>query len=421
MARFAQSWLRIGSFDILRVRGDRDLIRKLATYIAEDVFPGWESLPASLPDSEEEFAASVDNPERNIPSHMAEGDREENRFTRLYREIARRNAKTVAEWQAYGFMNGVLNTDNTSIYGLSLDYGPFAFMDNFDPSYTPNHDDHMLRYSYKNQPTIIWWNLVRLGESLGELIGAGNQVDDETFVTRGVTEEFAQILIRRAEDIIVRTGTEFRTVFLNEYKRLMGRRLGLRSQKESDFQLLYSELLDTLEALELDFNHFFRRLSELTLDDVETEEKRKAVAKVFFHNEGVGGIGNTEESARQRISQWLDSWRLRILEDWTREQDAERQTAMKSVNPKVRLSLFLSFCQYQLRVNMIYQFLPRGWILEEVIERVERKGDRCILDRVMQMSLNPFNDEWGLDKEEEGRFCGDVPRFQRALLCSCSS
>jgi uncharacterized protein YdiU (UPF0061 family) len=65
--------------------------------------------------------------------------------------------------------------------------------------------------------------------------------------------------------------------------------------------------------------------------------------------------------------------------------------------------------------------VPRGWILDEVIERVERKGDRKILDRVMQMSLNPFNDEWGLHKQEEERFCGDVPKYKRAMMCSCSS
>lgn len=69
----------------------------------------------------------------------------------------------------------------------------------------------------------------------------------------------------------------------------------------------------------------------------------------------------------------------------------------------------------------IEQFVPRGWILDEVIERVERKGDRDILGRVMEMSLNPFNDEWGLNKEEEERFCGDVPKYKRAMMCSCSS
>jgi serine/tyrosine/threonine adenylyltransferase len=67
------------------------------------------------------------------------------------------------------------------------------------------------------------------------------------------------------------------------------------------------------------------------------------------------------------------------------------------------------------------QFVPRSWILDEVIERVEKKGDRKILGRVMHMALHPFDDEWDLNKEEEERFCGDVPRLKRAMTCSCSS
>lgn len=345
VARFAESWLRIGTFDLPHARGDRDLIRKLATYVAEDVFQGWGSLPATVSLGEELSPEAVDNPSRGVSRDGIQEYQgvEENRFTRLYREIARRNAKTVAAWQAYGFMNGVLNTDNTSLYGLSIDYGPFAFMDNFDPHYTPNHDDHLLRYSYKNQPTIIWWNLVRLGECLGELMGAGRNVDEESFVNEGFTEESAPAAVKHAENLIERTGDEYRTVFLNEYKRLMGRRLGLKTQKESDFQELFSEILDTLEALELDFNHFFRRLSQLSLGDMETEEKRKEVAPIFFHTEGFGGIGYTEDSARERIGKWLESWRTRILEDWGTGHDAERQKAMKAANPNVSFeSPFLS-------------------------------------------------------------------------------
>ncbi|KAL4928234.1 YdiU domain protein [Aspergillus undulatus] len=402
VCRFAESWIRFGTFDLPHSRGDRDMIRKLATYVAEDVFQGWESLPGAVSLGKDQPADSVENPSRELPWDKIQEhqDVEENRFARLYREVARRNAKTVAAWQAYGFMNGVLNTDNTSIYGLSLDYGPFAFMDNFDPQYTPNHDDHMLRYSYKNQPSVIWWNLVRLGECLGELIGAGSHVDDETFVNQGVNEDAAPALIKRAETIIERTGDEYRTVFLNQYKRLMTKRLGLKTQKESDFQELYSDLLDTLEALELDFNHFFRRLSGVSLSDLETEAGRKDVAPRFFHTEGFGGIGYTEDSARERIAKWLDKWHQRVLEDWSADSDAERQQAMKAVNPN---------------------FVPRGWILDEIIERVERRGERDVLNRVVNMALNPFNEEWGVNKEEEERFCGDVPKFQRAMMCSCSS
>ncbi|KAM5452195.1 hypothetical protein MaudCBS49596_003549 [Microsporum audouinii] len=402
VTRFAESWIRIGTFDILRARSDLKLTRQLATYVAEDVFPGWESLPAALPPGSPVDGNLVDNPPRGVPKDAIQGEKgaEENRFTRLYREIVRRNAKTVAAWQAYGFMNGVLNTDNTSIFGLSLDFGPFAFMDNFDPSYTPNHDDEMLRYSYKNQPSVIWWNLVRLGEAFSQLIGIGDKIDDEVFISKGLTEEQAPDAIARAEKLIDQVGDEFKTVFLNEYKRLMSARLGLKTQKESDFGELFSNLLDTLEKFELDFNHFFRRLSALTVTEIDTEEKRKKVAGIFFHDEGIGGIGNTDASARENIATWLSSWRERIVEDWKEREDEERISSMKGVNPK---------------------FIPRSWILEEVIQRVERHGDREILGRTMNMALHPFREEWGMNKEEEERFCGDVPRFKRMAMCSCSS
>ncbi|KAL2415383.1 Protein adenylyltransferase SelO, mitochondrial [Exophiala dermatitidis] len=399
VCRFAQSWLRLGTFDLMRSRGDRDLIRQTATYVAEEVFGGWETLPAALP-------ADTPNadPERGVSKDEIQGKEgaEENRFTRLYREIVRRNAKVVGMWQAYGFMNGVLNTDNTSIYGLSMDYGPFAFMDNFDPSYTPNHDDYMLRYSYRAQPSIIWWNLVRLGEALGELIGAGDRVDNDVFVEKGVEEDFAPVLIKRAETIIDQIGEEYKAVFLSEYRRLMSLRLGLKTQKDSDFDKLFSELLDTMEALELDFNHFFRRLSTVKLNDVSTKEGREQTAERFFHREGVTGLNETNESGRERVGKWLDSWRERIVEDWGSgpSADQEREKAMKAVNPN---------------------FVPRGWLLDDIIDRVQNKNDRKILEGVMEMSLNPFKDQWEWNEEIEKKYCGDVPRFRRAIQCSCSS
>ncbi|KAI0125013.1 hypothetical protein BJ170DRAFT_585212 [Xylariales sp. AK1849] len=414
VCRFAQSWLRIGNFDILRARGDRDLIRKLASYVAEDVFGGWETLPARLEDPDK--AATSPEPSRGVPRDDIQGADEsaENRFTRLYREIVRRNALTVAKWQAYGFMNGVLNTDNTSLFGLSIDFGPFAFMDNFDPSYTPNHDDHMLRYSYRNQPSIIWWNLVRLGESFGELIGAGTKVDDPTFVKDGVKEEGSEEIIKRAEKVIMQIGEEYRAVFLAEYKRLMSARLGLRNFRESDFEELFSSLLDTMEALELDFNLFFRRLSGLKIAHLDTQEAREVKAGIFFYKDGVTGRGGKEEEeGRKRLGDWFGKYRERIVEDWSDSEaaDEERRAAMKKVNPN---------------------FIPRGWILDEVIKRVEKDGEREVLDRIMWMALHPFEDSWdgrafedGVehkgDKEEETRWITEVPKMKRAMQCSCSS
>ncbi|KFY04939.1 hypothetical protein O988_00384 [Pseudogymnoascus sp. VKM F-3808] len=454
VARFAQSWLRIGTFDLLRARGDRDLVRKLADYTAEHVFNGWSSLPARLPDDQEDTAEPPSTPVEKDTIDGPEG-LEENRYTRLYREITRRNAKTVAAWQAYAFTNGVLNTDNTSIMGLSLDFGPFAFLDTFDPNYTPNHDDGMLRYSYRNQPTIIWWNLVRLGETLGELIGSGAGVDAAEFVEKGVRQEdadelvsraeglitrtgeeykavfleeykrlmtarlglkvhkpddfetlFSELLdtrqedadelVSRAEGLITRTGEEYKAVFLEEYKRLMTARLGLKVHKPDDFETLFSELLDTMEALQLDFNQFFRRLSGVRVNGLESEEARKEKAGLFFHAEGVFG---DEDAARERVGAWLDKWRVRVVEDWatqggvvTPQEEEERHAAMKAVNPN---------------------FIPRSWILDEVIRRVEKEGERDVLGRVMKMALNPFEEAWGGDQEEEKRLAIDSPNWRR--------
>ncbi|KAK3320939.1 hypothetical protein B0T19DRAFT_431023 [Cercophora scortea] len=434
VVRFAQSWLRFGTFDLLRARGDRALTRQLATYAAESVLGGWDALPSRLSDPENPTSnpTNLTSPPRSIPKDEIQGPpgSEENRFHRLYREIVRRNALTVAKWQAYGFMNGVLNTDNTSILGLSIDFGPFAFMDTFSPSYTPNHDDHFLRYSYRNQPTIIWWNLVRLGEALAELIGAGPDCDSPTFNGINPDEDDPAVsdpLITRAEKLITLAGEEYKAVFLAEYKSLMTARLGLRVFRESDFADLFSALLDTMESLELDFTLFFRRLSSLRVSEISTASAREEVAaRFFYHDDKVSAADRT------RVAEWLARWRERVVQDWgtledwgTSDSDSkggavsdareeERIAAMKSVNPN---------------------FVPRGWILDEVIRRVEKGGEREVLKRVMHLALHPFEDSWAGrtfeedgegevyvgDREEEERWTGDVPRAGRALQCSCSS
>ncbi|EOA88662.1 uncharacterized protein SETTUDRAFT_168461 [Exserohilum turcica Et28A] len=397
VARFAQSWIRFGTFDLQRIRGDRKTLRILADYTAEHVYGGWDKLPSKLPPGDAKDVQ--DQIHDGIAKDTVEGEGEtaENRYVRLYRAIVRRNAETVAKWQAYGFMNGVLNTDNTSILGLSIDFGPFAFLDTFDPAYTPNHDDHMLRYSYRNQPTIIWWNLVRLGEALGELMGASTNVDDTVFVEKGVTEEQADALVKCAESAIDRAGEEYKAVFLAEYKRLMTARLGLKTQKQSDFDALMSELLDCLEAFELDFHHAFRRLGGIKLAEVETEDQRKDVAGRFFRADNVP---RQESESRARIAKWLGVWAARVKEDWGEGGDAERKEAMDGVNPK---------------------FVPRSWILDELIERVERKKERHILPQLMKLTLNPFQEDWAWNADEEERFCGDVPKYKGMMQCSCSS
>ena len=171
-----------------------------------------------------------------------------------------------------------------------------------------------------------------------------------------------------------------------------------------------------MEALELDFNHFFRRLSSLKTADISTPEARKEKAAVFFHSEGPPKTFG-ESDAREQLAKWLETWRGRIIDDWKEDdgqvsqaKEEERMQAMKQVNPN---------------------FVPRGWILDEVIQRVEKKGERDVLDRIMHMALHPFEDSWDGktvdgthwkgDAAEEQRWIGDVPKPDRAMQCSCSS
>jgi len=335
VARFAESWLRIGTFDLIKSRGDRSLLRTLADYVAEHVFEGWNTLPG-------QFKGPNHEVQRNIDRETIQGEdsNQENRYMRLFREIVRRNAKTVAAWQAYAFTNGVLNTDNTSIYGLSLDFGPFAFLDNYDPDYTPNHDDHMNRYSYRNQPAIIWWNLTRLGEALSDLIGAGQNCDDPNFVASGVAEAVAEDHIHRAENLINKTLTEYRSVYLEEYKRLMTLRLGLKTCRSDDHGIIHTELLNILETFELDYHHTFRKLSNVRMDDLKDDSAQRLFAPSLFHHEGLAASKvHSEKDAIDQITSWLGKWRARVMEDWTQDQDEQRMISMKSVNPKVCLTV----------------------------------------------------------------------------------
>ncbi|KAL1902174.1 hypothetical protein Cpir12675_000074 [Ceratocystis pirilliformis] len=417
--RFAPSWIRIGTFDLPRVRQDYATVRLLAEYVAEEVYGGWEALPGRLAETEAPSSAPLEEPCLGVAAEETEGSEslaQENRFARLYRAIVRRNAAACASWMVYGFMNGVLNTDNTSVLGLSMDYGPFAFIDVFDPLYTPNHDDITLRYSYRNQPTIIWWNLVRLGEDLAPLIGAGDKVDQINLHTHDDLLKHQEDIVPRAEALIGQAGKEYKAVFTAEYRRLMLRRLGLRdslTHADADIAKFLPDMLDVLAACKLDFHQFFRTLSSTPLsafvsetqNEVDTMSVVPETASRLFD---VAGL--VPEDARIKLAEWLSQWGTRVAAEWPTVADSERQQAMKKVNPN---------------------FVLRSWILTEIIDRVQKDSDTDVLRRAMHMALHPFEDEWTGrifdgqvyqgDKAEEERWTGPVPETKVGMQCSCSS
>lgn len=335
VGRFAESWVRFGTFDLLRRRGEHETLRKLADYVYEEVL----QLPAGL-----------------------EG---EEKYTKLYHEIVVRNARTTALWQVYGFMNGVLNTDNTSILGLSLDFGPFAFMDVFDPAYTPNHDDHAGRYSYRTQPTVIWWNIVRLGEDLAGLLALPDGREPE-----GLEKEELEEFVARAEKVIVGTGDIYKGEFMRAYEEAMAKRLGLREGRKEFFE----ETMTLLEDAGLDMTRFFVAAGEGWLETLVEE---------------------ADAGEKQgEVEAWAEKWKKVLEEQGVGEE--ERLERMRAANPK---------------------FVPRGWVLEEVINRVT-KGDEAVLEEVMACVASPFAPPATPDA---GRWCGPVPAEKAAMMCSCSS
>ncbi|CAN6624585.1 protein adenylyltransferase SelO, mitochondrial [Trichomonascus vanleenenianus] len=361
--RLAESWVRFGTFDFHRSRGNRDEMRKLADYCIEEVY-------------------------RN-KLQVKEG---ETRYDSFFREVALRSARLVALWQSHGFVNGALNTDNSSILGLSLDYGPFGFMDTFDPNYTSNHEDGLSRYAYKNVPSVMWWNLIRLGENIGELLGAGPKlVDDEVFVKEGVKKDQVSKILERAEKFIESVGDEYEQEFKSVYNQTMAKRLGI-TYKEEDFDSLLSPLLEMLQECELDYNQFLRKLcsfplfSENTLDDVD----------IFIPKVRNLAPNKSTDEVKKNIKSWLEVYKSRLEKECLSDDDKRKERTLLA-NPN---------------------FILKTWVINDVVEKVT-SGDNSAFDNAMKMALDPYAESWGVPDEE--KYCGEVPRSERDMLSSCGS
>ncbi|KAH9856470.1 hypothetical protein C2E23DRAFT_865906 [Lenzites betulinus] len=339
-------------------------------------------------------------------------------------EVARRNARMVAGWQAYGFMHGVINTDNVSILGLTIDYGPYAFMDVFDPLHICNHSDEGGRYAYKYQPSMIIYALRSLLTALAPLIGAedalgGHAVAPEwaTAATPDTLKEWTARGLALAKSEMERIAEQ---TCADEYARLMHARLALRRVDADDEARVVRPLLDLLREHRLDFHGAFRRLARGFTPGVA----RDAGALEEF----VGGVlalsAEPERLDRARAEvewrAWLEGYAARIESErelWEDggegDVDAKRTAAAEGANPR---------------------FVLRQWLLEEVIKKVEAdpESGKRVLGKVLHMACNPFEpwgaedftgDESALDAEvkEERRYCGIGERKLLGFQCSCSS
>lgn len=406
VTRFAESFIRIGTFDYYRYKNDRVGLRKLSDFIIDQVFKN--DLPKfeygkfkedRYKDQTEEEEVEEANEDQKEPEIIDIKD--STVYEQMYRKIAGLNAKTVSYWQVYGFLNGVLNTDNTSILGLSIDFGPFSFLDKFDPNFTPNHDDSTLRYSFNNQPSIIWWNLTRLGESLIELIGAGPElINDEEFIKNGVTEENKESIINRANSIIKLTSFEYKEIFMNNYNHLFSKRLGLKSFITGD-EIIFENLLKILMMSKIDYNSFFLNLqNDKDLNNVEIFLCKKFIDRL---NNPMDRIDKDEnEKLTSSINDWLKLYKERLKAENISYK--ERFDIASKYNPK---------------------FLPRNWILEEVIDLINDDNEKNlpILKKLLTMSSNPYDEsKWGSElKDYEIKWLNNDDDEKTMIQCSCSS
>ncbi|MDB5728780.1 MAG: YdiU family protein [Noviherbaspirillum sp.] len=262
--RMAPSFVRFGSFEHWYYNDRKDELKILADYVIDRFYP---SLRA-----------------------------EANPYQAFLAEVTRRTARLMAQWQSVGFMHGVMNTDNMSILGLTIDYGPFGFMDAFDAGHICNHTDQQGRYAYRMQPGIGEWNCFGLGQALLPLIG---DVDS----THAALEVYK---------------TEYKT----KLDELLHAKLGLKTHRKDD-EALFDAMFALMQGNHADFTLFFRRLGNLQLADPATDQPLR---DLFID--------------RPAFDAWAMQYRARLAQEGS--VDLQRRSAMHSVNPKYVLRNYLA-------------------------------------------------------------------------------
>jgi len=265
VTRMAPSFVRFGSFEHWHYRNKQDELRLLADHVIQHWYPE---------------LADTANP-----------------YKALLAEVTRRTAVMIAHWQAVGFMHGVMNTDNMSILGLTLDYGPFGFMEAFDAQHICNHTDQGGRYSYANQVPVGHWNCYALGNALLPLIGTPEDAEEAL--------------------------DAYRPAFGARLEELLHAKLGLFDTREDD-GALFDATFGLLQANHADFTLFFRRLGELRLEDGQDGD---APLRDLFID-------------RAAFDAWAARYRARLRAEHS--VDERRRAAMHRTNPKYVLRNYLA-------------------------------------------------------------------------------
>lgn len=332
VARVSPSFIRFGSFEIFSARGDIETLDTLLAYTIENNFP--ELYDQYLSDKKSAVLAFL-------------------------REVSERTCEMIVHWMRVGFVHGVMNTDNMSILGLTIDYGPYGWLDNFDPTWTPNTTDSQhKRYRYENQASVAQWNLLQLANALYPLVESAPELET-----------------------IVRN---FKTSYEMRWHDMMSQKLGIETQQEhyESQHELFTQLEQMLAGCEFDMTLFYRFLT----DECHGYSKQEDAA--------------TKERCLNELSykDKLNANELKEWNDWI--QEYERHISLTDLSSAQRLEIMN-------KNNPV--FILRNFVAQEAIEQAN-KGDYTLVKQLLEAVSHPYSDhsshvgfekkrpEWAMNK-----------------------
>lgn len=336
VCRVAPSFLRIGNYELFNSRGDIDNLRLLVDYTLKHHFP-----------------------QLGKPSKAT--------YLAWFKQVCMLSADLVVHWMRVGFVHGVLNTDNTSILGLTIDYGPYGWIDNYDPDWTPNTTDASgKRYRFGHQPQIIQWNLYQLANAIYPLIEDADALRD---ILNAYVEEYS-----------------------TKWQNMRAAKLGLKSfQGEAD-QTLNEDLHALLMLSETDMTIFYRQLAEVPCEvsDQADETLLTPLMSAFYAPDALNDVD------KQDIMSWLRRYQQRVQQDGT--TDVDRRNGMHQVNPK---------------------YVLRNYLAQQAIDKAT-EGDFSAIDELLQVMRRPYDEQ-----SEFESYAAKRPEWARnkpgCSMLSCSS
>jgi len=336
VCRVAPSFLRFGNFEILTARGQTNLLKQLVDYSIRTDFSH-----LGLP---------------SVPTYLA-----------WFKEICQTTAAMIVHWMRVGFVHGVMNTDNMSILGQTIDYGPYGWLEGFDTNWTPNTTDaNGRRYAFSNQPHIGQWNLLQLANAIYPLV---NKV-----------EPFEEIL------------SNYNNSFQNGWNHMMAGKLGFDSFSPATDNLIIKELVAILQLVETDMTIFFRNLSAVTPESIATNDKiiPAPLQQAYYRPEEL------TDSYRDRFNLWLQNYSHRLRQE--NLSGEQRQQKMNGINPK---------------------YVLRNYLAQLAIDKAE-KSDFSMVNELLDLLRNPYAEQL-----ERAEYFKKRPEWARnragCSMLSCSS